>query len=171
MAEKSLPCLWLHYAGPVNSGVRPLMSDGDIDYSKFTLRELEEALAGINRQRYPKNFANLRSAYEQRTGSMPVPLLSAPSVVAGGTEKPDADLWDKFWGARPVLALCAVASLWWAYEILSDTESCPSGGRLMRDLVQATCENFGHVAAAGIPFALAVVLVALAMRPSVRSGA
>jgi len=39
------------------------MRDGDIDYSKYTLLELEEALAGINKHLYPENHKNLRSAY------------------------------------------------------------------------------------------------------------
>jgi hypothetical protein len=46
------------------------MKDGDIDYSKYSLLELEEALAGINRQKYPRNFANLRSAYASLTSSL-----------------------------------------------------------------------------------------------------
>lgn len=41
------------------------MHDGDIDYSGYGLSELEEALAGIDRQRYPKNFANLCSKYQR----------------------------------------------------------------------------------------------------------
>ena len=40
------------------------MYDGDIDYSKFTPSELDEALSGINRQLYPKNYANLLAARE-----------------------------------------------------------------------------------------------------------
>ncbi|MBD9480563.1 hypothetical protein [Pseudoxanthomonas sp. PXM02] len=48
------------------------MHDGDIDYSRYTERELEEALAGIDRTRYPRNFANLGAAYQALT-SMPVP--------------------------------------------------------------------------------------------------
>lgn len=39
------------------------MYDGNIDYSKYGLSELEEALANINRQRYPKNYENLYAAY------------------------------------------------------------------------------------------------------------
>lgn len=47
------------------------MRDGDIDYSKYTLRELEEALAGINRDRYPKNYDNLRAAHARMIASLP----------------------------------------------------------------------------------------------------
>lgn len=52
------------------------MKDGDIDYSKYTLRELEEALEGINARTYPKNHANLRAAYEALTARLPP--MSAP---------------------------------------------------------------------------------------------
>jgi len=41
------------------------MRDGDIDYSKYTLLELEEALDGIDRVRYPRNYAKLCSLHEQ----------------------------------------------------------------------------------------------------------
>src|SRR5688572_28907580 len=47
------------------------MSDGDIDYANYTLLELEEALAGINRHQYPKNYANLCSAYQRLTSTLP----------------------------------------------------------------------------------------------------
>lgn len=40
------------------------MHDGDIDYSKFTPSELNEALSGINRQLYPKSYAKLLAARE-----------------------------------------------------------------------------------------------------------
>src|SRR5688500_649688 len=43
------------------------MRDGDIDYSRYSLRELDEALTGINRHQYPRNYANLRSAYARLT--------------------------------------------------------------------------------------------------------
>lgn len=53
------------------------MRDGDIDYSRYGLSELEEALAEINHQRYPKNYANLRYAYQQLTKSFPAPKIQA----------------------------------------------------------------------------------------------
>jgi hypothetical protein len=49
------------------------MRDWDIDYAVYTVRELEEALAGIDRRRYPKNDANLRAAYERLTSRTPPP--------------------------------------------------------------------------------------------------
>ena len=58
------------------------MHDGDIDYSRYTLLELEEALAGINRDRYPRNFANLRSAYERLTSrALAIPDTQPPPAV------------------------------------------------------------------------------------------
>jgi len=54
------------------------MRDGDIDYSKYTLRELEEAIAGINPRGYPKNHANLRSAYERLTSTLPAQPQAEP---------------------------------------------------------------------------------------------
>lgn len=47
------------------------MSDGCIDYSGYTLRELEEALAGIDRERYPKNLAKLVAAYAELKSTQP----------------------------------------------------------------------------------------------------
>ncbi|HTD27884.1 MAG TPA: hypothetical protein VK660_00685 [Xanthomonadaceae bacterium] len=38
------------------------MEDGDIDYSGYTARELREVLAGIRRDLYPKNRANVLAA-------------------------------------------------------------------------------------------------------------
>jgi hypothetical protein len=35
------------------------MKDGDIDYSGYSSSELKEALVGINRAKYPKNYNNL----------------------------------------------------------------------------------------------------------------
>ena len=58
------------------------MQDGDIDYSRYSLLELEEALAGINRNRYPGNYANLRSAYERLTSRpSPIPEPEPPAEV------------------------------------------------------------------------------------------
>jgi uncharacterized RDD family membrane protein YckC len=37
-------------------------NDGDINYSRYTVAELREALAGIRRDAYPKNYANILSA-------------------------------------------------------------------------------------------------------------
>lgn len=47
------------------------MTDGDIDYSKYTPRELEEARAGINARKYPKNYANLSLAFAKLKQTLP----------------------------------------------------------------------------------------------------
>ncbi|MDR6842403.1 hypothetical protein [Pseudoxanthomonas sacheonensis] len=143
------------------------MSDGDIDYSKFTLLELEEALAGINRQQYPKNYESLRSTYEQRTAliAVPPPSAIAAPVDHSAHQEPDTSLWRRFWDSRPIVGMTGIACLWWAYDIFSRTDSCPSGGKLIGDLVKATCENFGQTVAAGIPFVLGIVSVVFAIRP------
>lgn len=149
------------------------MGDGDIDYSKFTLLELEEALAGINRQRYPKNYASLRSTYEQRTAliAVPPPSETAYPVDHSAHQEPATNLWGRFWGSRPIIGIVGVGSLWWAYDLFSHTGSCPFGGKLIGDLVKATCENFGQTVAAGIPFFLGIISVVLAIRPRRQAGA
>lgn len=48
------------------------MEDGEIDFASYTLRDLEDMFARIDRERYPKNYANLRAAYQHMT-SQPEP--------------------------------------------------------------------------------------------------
>lgn len=55
--------------------------DGDIDYSKYTRRELEEAWLGINRQKYPINHARLCEALE-RVPEDPAPPPDEPAEEA-----------------------------------------------------------------------------------------
>ena len=62
------------------------MRDGDIDYSQYTLVELEEALSGINRHRYPKNYARLCSAYQRLTNALPT-LMATEQVDGANTEE------------------------------------------------------------------------------------
>ena len=149
------------------------MSDGDIDYSKFTLLELEEALAGINPQLYPNNYANLRSTYEQRTAAVVAPQPSVAATAAGrdAHQEPATGLWGRFWGSRPMLGIVGVGCFWWAHDVFSHTESCLAGGKLIGAIVKSTCENFGQTVAAGIPFIIGVLSVALAVRPGRRAGA
>lgn len=61
------------------------MKDGDVDYAKYTQRELEEALEGINARAYPKNHANLRAAYEALTAHLP-PMPAPTAGVPTGHE-------------------------------------------------------------------------------------
>lgn len=47
------------------------MHDGDIDYSRYTVRELEEANSAIRPEQYPRNYAAMRAAYIRLTGHAP----------------------------------------------------------------------------------------------------
>lgn len=59
------------------------MRDGDVDYSRYTLTELEEALAGIDKRQFPKNYANLLKAYEALDSVPPAaPKVDRPVAVA-----------------------------------------------------------------------------------------
>ncbi|UNK50580.1 hypothetical protein MNR01_06115 [Lysobacter sp. S4-A87] len=58
------------------------MKDGDVDYSKYTLREMEEALDGVNAEKYPKNHANLRAAYQKLTDQLPPAPAPAADLQA-----------------------------------------------------------------------------------------
>ncbi len=73
------------------------MRDGDIDYSKYTLLELEEALAGVNKHLYPENYTNLRSAYAK-----------AGAAGQGGSAQPPAVTND-----QPFFNLVQGAGLLW----------------------------------------------------------
>jgi uncharacterized RDD family membrane protein YckC len=53
------------------------MEDGDIDYSRYSARELHEALAGIRRDLYPKNHANILKAL----GVQETPVEASPRVA------------------------------------------------------------------------------------------
>jgi hypothetical protein len=72
------------------------MSDGDIDFSKYTRRELEEALRGINRHRYPKNYANLRGACERLTSTaLPEPQADPAAATYPPLEDPPQPKYDE----------------------------------------------------------------------------
>jgi hypothetical protein len=146
------------------------MHDGDIDYSKYTLLELEEALAGINRHQYPRNYANLRSAYEQLTANPVAPEPSFTTTSVTTEQTPSTSVWDRFWDSRPIAALGGALCLWWAYDLFNQ-ESCPVGRRLMGAIVNAICDNFGHLAASGIPFTLGLISLVYAAFPRQRGGA
>ena len=59
------------------------MEDGDIDYSRYSARELHEALAGIRRDLYPKNHANILKALGVQEAS-----VEASPGVAEETPEP-----------------------------------------------------------------------------------
>jgi hypothetical protein len=142
-----------------------MRDDGDIDYSKYTLFELEEALAGINKQQYPRNYANLRAAHEQLTAKRIEALQSGPTTatIDVATRKPG--ILEKLWDSRPVTALMGAFCLWWAYDIFIHSEACPSDRKLAGAIIKAICDNFGHEVAASAPFILGVILVVFAAFP------
>jgi hypothetical protein len=49
------------------------MTDGDIDYSKFSRAQLEDALSRIDRDRYPRNYESLVKELGVRPVETPVP--------------------------------------------------------------------------------------------------
>lgn len=63
------------------------MKDGDVDYSGYTLRELIEALEGINPKAYPRNYANLRAAYQV--------LATTPAPAATADAQAEHDQYDE----------------------------------------------------------------------------
>ena len=149
------------------------MRDGDIEYSKYTLLEIEEALAGINKQQYPKNYANLRAAHERLTTALaeaPQPQIAA---ATNSHAQPDADggPWNRLWDSRPIAAAMGAICFWWAYDLFVQTDSCPSKRKLVGAIVNALCENYGHAAAAVVPFLIGLFSVAYVVLPRRRSGA
>ncbi|MDI9239125.1 hypothetical protein QLQ15_09405 [Lysobacter sp. LF1] len=134
------------------------MQDGDIDYSRYTIDELEEALAGINRDMYPRNYHNLRAAHERLAASRaPASHPDAFSAVHDASEKPG--VWEGLRKSRPVTAAIGAVCLWWAYDIVAQAEECPAGRRLIGEIVNVLCERFGREVAASIPFALGLALI------------
>jgi hypothetical protein len=63
-----------------DAAAQPNLDDGRIDYTGYSLDELREALAGIDRSRYPANFANLvlalalRAPEDAARATVPVPV-------------------------------------------------------------------------------------------------
>jgi hypothetical protein len=57
------------------------MIDGDIDYSKYSTTELKEALTGIDKVKYPKNYQLLKSACIDRSDQSLLAMLSEKSNI------------------------------------------------------------------------------------------
>lgn len=81
------------------------MEDGDIDYSRYTACEIREALAGIRRDVYPKNHANLLAALaalaalDEREPDKRAPVSPASQEVAP-EPAPDGTLFLASRGSR-----------------------------------------------------------------------
>jgi hypothetical protein len=147
------------------------MRDGDIDYSKYTLLELEESLAGINKHKYPENYANLRTAYAQLTATLDrQPEITVAEIATDDSESYE-QVRERFFNSRPVAGVLGAVCLWWAYDLFTQLDSCPSGKRLTGAIVKAVCENLGHPAAECIPLFLGLMSVAYAVLPRRRAGA
>ena len=140
------------------------MRDGDIDYSIYTLLELEEALAGIDRRQFPKNYANLRSAYAAATRAPASQPQTAPATGDAAERNPQITAWNKFRASRPVAGALGIICLWWAYDVFTQP-TCPSARKLMGAVVNALCDNYGHTAAASVPFVLGLVSAMYAVMP------
>jgi len=147
-----------------------MRDDGDTDYSKYTLLELEEALAGINKQQYSRNYANLRAAYEHLTANRLEPSQAEPTTSAPDVVPSRPGILEKLWDSRPVTALFGAFCFWWAYDIFTHSNACPSSRKLTGAIVRAICNNFGHEVAASIPFVLGIILVAFTAFPRRSAG-
>jgi hypothetical protein len=140
-----------------------MQDDGDVDYSRYTVEELEEALAGIDREKYPRNYQNLRIAYECLTTRLA--RVAEPATSTEGDDASDAGVASRDALATRLLAVVAGAfCIWWAYDIFGQVEACPEGRKLVGVMVNAICEKFGHGVAASIPFALGLAMVFYSVR-------
>jgi len=141
--------------------------DGDIDYSRYTLIELEEALAGINENLYPRNFENLRFAYEQRSRAMAetVPQDTSTENHAARRESPAAHDWKQFWISRIVAGIGAAACIWWAIDLMTPPGACRPARKLIAQLINAACEHYGPTVAGGIALFLGLITAAYAVLP------
>lgn len=147
-----------------------MRDDGSIDYSKYTLIELEEALAGINAQLYPRNHANLRAARERMAAQCAEPSQPGPVAPAPVTTTPTPGLLRRWWESRPVTALAGGFCFWWAHDLLTTSDACPQGAKLFTSIIRAVCSNFGHEWAAAGPFLLGVFLIVIAALPRRATG-
>jgi hypothetical protein len=54
--------------------------DGDIDYTKYTIQQLREAAAAINREHFPANFSKLQQELQRRSVTLPTNNTSPPDA-------------------------------------------------------------------------------------------
>jgi hypothetical protein len=144
--------------------VGALMRDGDVDYSRYTLLELEEALAGINRDQYPENYARRRAAHERLTaakekGESDGSALRGQTVESESpTSRKGSAAWDRLFAI-----LAGVACFWSAYD-LATQPACRDGRKLVALILNAVCERVGHAAAAAIAVLFGLISLAYALR-------
>jgi hypothetical protein len=133
--------------------------DGDIDYSKYSKDQLEEALAGINAEKYPRNYANLRSAYVAAAEAHPVPVPEPMKEAEPQIEV--VGLWDRVTKSGLFLFATAMVCIWSGYKVLASS-TCPAGRRVTSRIAAAICENLGPTVV-GLGFVLLGIGVLLSI--------
>jgi len=94
------------------------MSDGQIDYSNYALPDLRQALGGMDRERYPINFANLQAEIARRKASG-----ESAVEIAGTRTEPQGRS-----PAAPVfLGICWFVFFWIASALVADIAATLAG--------------------------------------------
>jgi len=65
-------------------------TDGEMDYSSYTLEQLDDALRSIDRTRYPRNYRNLVLESERRRAGVEAGRAAADAAAKkpeGGAKK------------------------------------------------------------------------------------
>ncbi len=124
--------------------------DGEVDYSECSLAELRDVEAQINRQSYPKNFANLQRAIANRLESQqPTTETEARSIYSSVGQRIGAQLLDiliilpiivfGFWAGSQsrvfdfyFLPFMALFNLWYNVYLVKRYGGTP--GKLLLDL-------------------------------------
>jgi hypothetical protein len=122
--------------------------DGDIDYSKFTRAELNEALTRIDRARYPKNLSNLLTA-----------LAAAPVDRPGASTEQSSVRWERIFGWYFIVAAAVVAMPRFAYLISEPKGLSVSGSLSAHDLLTIVPVLIVVIALLALPFAAGIALI------------
>lgn len=88
------------------------MQDGQIDYSIYSRRELVEALAAINRDKFPGNYENLRKALESAPSTEPPHPAALLSLVPRSAYRALRRHWSDAAKAMLVPSLAIIATSW-----------------------------------------------------------
>jgi hypothetical protein len=96
--------------------------DGEIDYSRYTARELHEALAGIRREEYPKNYANILAALSAVTEHVEDASVedTAHEISVASSYSPLINITQRtrdiiFWSGMGLL-IVGLAIVYWAFQ-------------------------------------------------------
>lgn len=138
------------------------MIDGSIDYTKYSLTSLEEALVTIDRDQYPKNYSNLCAAYQA------IKERAAESSVDDGSphQRPKGffDVVPE-WGWRGLSGLAGAYCFWWSYSLFTQSEGCPTNKKLLGRLISELCHRFGQEAGAAAVLAIGAFLLYWTVAP------